>query len=93
MLRGAKDWQGKADQVMFQVVAAGRPRADGLRITRLIPDKTRAFGLRHNIYISPHWTDAKGRVSSKQRNGLVLKGDWQPDKEHRDAEKRETKDE
>ncbi len=86
MLRGAKDWQGKCDQVLFQVKAAGRPRASGLSLTRLIPDKTRAFGLRHPVYITPSWTDTK-------RSGLFLKGDWEPNREHKDANKREEKDE
>ena len=78
-MRGAKAWQGAADGVMFQVKAAGRPRRDGLALTRLEPDKTRAYGLRQTIYITPQWTD-------DDRNGLSLSGSYSADKSHKAAE-------
>ncbi len=81
-MRGAKAWQGAADGVMFQVAATGRPRRDGLKLTRLEPDKTRAFGLRQTIYISPSWTD-------EDRNGLLLEASYSATKEHKHAEAKE----
>lgn len=84
-MRGAKAWQGAADGVMFQVMATGRPRKDGLRLTRLEPDKTRAYGLRQTIYITPSWLDDK-------RNGLKLDASYSADKEHKKAEDEEDDD-
>jgi len=55
-IRGAKAWLGAADSVMFLIRPAGRPRADGLVNTRLEPWKTRAFGLRTTLHITPVWT-------------------------------------
>ncbi len=77
-LRGAKVWQGAADSVLFQVRAPGRPR-DGLNVTRLVPDKVRAYGLPQTLYITPEWTD-------DERSGLRLLGSYQADSEHRRAE-------
>jgi hypothetical protein len=74
-LRGAKAWIGMADSVMFQVKAAGRPRKDGLSLTRLEPDKTRAFGLSQPIYITPSYTD-------EARSGLQLDASFHASKEH-----------
>jgi len=79
-MRGAKHWQGAADQVQFQVKAAGRPRKDGLSLTRLEPDKVRAWGLPSTLYISPTWTNDK-------KSGLILAGSYTADKDHRKAEK------
>lgn len=84
-MRGAKAWQGSADGVMFQVKATGRPRKDGLSLTRLEPDKTRAFGLTRTIYINPSWTDS-------DRKGLRLDADYTPDREHKKAEAEEDAD-
>lgn len=84
-MRGAKAWQGAADAVMFQVKATGRPRKDGLSLTRLEPDKVRAHGLRQTIYISPEWTD-------DDRNGLMLTGSYSASKDHRAAEREEDSD-
>jgi hypothetical protein len=85
MIRGAKAWQGSADGVMFQVKATGRPRRDGLALTRLEPDKTRAFGLTSTIYITPQWGD-------NTRNALLLWGSYSADKEHKNAEDEEEED-
>jgi RecA-family ATPase len=79
-MRGAKAWHGASDGVMFQVKAQGRPRKDGLNLTRLVPDKTRAWGLRQTIYITPRWTDPK-------HNGLALEGSYSATTEHKRAEK------
>ena len=64
-MRGAKAWQGAADAVMFQVRNPGRPLRGGLQNTRLVPDKTRAYGLGQSIYITPEWTD-------EGKSGLTL---------------------
>lgn len=63
-IRGAKAWVGMADAVWFHVRAYSGPRADGLANTFIDPSKTRAFGLRHRINISPRWTN--------NRDGLIL---------------------
>lgn len=78
-IRGAKTWQGAADGVIFQVKATGRPRRDGLNLTRMEPDKTRAHGLRSTIYITPAWMD-------ETRTGLTLTGSYSADKAHKHAE-------
>ena len=78
-MRGAKAWHSAPDGVMFQVKTRGRPRKDGLSLTRLEPDKTRAYGLSRIVYITPEWTD-------NQRTGLVLHGSYNPDKEHKKRE-------
>ena len=85
MLRGAKAWQSGADGVLFQVKAMGRPRNDGLNLTRLIPDKVRAYGLPQTLYITPEWMDAK-------RNGLKLSASYTPDKDHKKAERKDEGD-
>jgi hypothetical protein len=76
MIRGAKAWKGAADQLMFQVRAQGRPRKGGLQLTRLVPDKSRAYGLSQTIFITPSWTD-------EDKTGLALAGSYEPNKEHR----------
>lgn len=55
-VRGAKDWLGTADGVLYLLRQRGRPRLDGLNNTRLVPDKVRAFGLRKPIAICPSYT-------------------------------------
>ena len=81
-LRGAKAWIGMADMVLFQVKAAGRPRKDGLSLTRLEPDKTRAYGLSRTIYITPSYTDDK-------RSGLRLDASFNASREHQQKEQEE----
>jgi hypothetical protein len=79
-VRGAKIWKDLSDWFLFQVKAPGRKRRDGLSLTRLIPDKVRAYGLQRQIYITPDWTDA-------ERTGFMLKGSYKPDIDHHKAEK------
>jgi RecA-family ATPase len=64
-IRGAKAWLGAADQVLYHVVGRGRRRKDGLRKTRLIPDKMRAFGLRQPLVLDPQWREGEAK-------GLIL---------------------
>ncbi len=67
-MRGATMWQSLADQVVFQVRAQGRPptkKGKGLFITKLLPDKNRAYGLTDRVRIIPSWTD-------EAHTGLVL---------------------
>lgn len=70
-------WQSLADQVMFQVKSQGRPptkRGKGLHITKLVPDKTRAYGLVDTIKIVPSWTD-------EEKRGLMLEAQIMEDHE------------
>jgi len=53
-MRGASAWAGATDGVMFHLAPAGNYH--GLRPTYIIPDKTRAFGLRSKLIITPTWT-------------------------------------
>lgn len=76
LIRGAKSWRGTADGVIFQVKARGRPRKDGLFLARLVPDKTRAYGMTQTIYLTPSYTDNK-------RSGLVLDASREPTREHK----------
>ena len=75
-IRGAKAWLGAVDQTMYHIKASGgRPRKDGLHQTILVPDKRRAFGLRHHIRITPV-------VAENNANGLILKGEiFTPEKD------------
>ena len=67
-IRGAKAWLGAVDQTVYHIVARGRPPAHGLKQTILVPDKSRAFGLKRNIRISPTRTEGLPK-------GLILKGE------------------
>lgn len=84
-MRGAKVWHSATDGVLFQVKAAGRPRKDGLSLTRIEPDKVRAFGLKQSIYITPEWTGRK-------EEGLMLQGSYSANRDHARAEKEEDAD-
>lgn len=79
-VRGAKIWKDLSDWFLFQVKAPGRKRKDGLSLTRLIPDKVRAYGLSRPIYITPDWID-------EVRTGLKLTGSFKPNFEHNKAER------
>lgn len=81
-LRGAKAWQGAVDGVVFQVKAPGRPKRDGLSLTRIEPGKTRAYGLRNRVYITPEWTNTT-------RDGLMLHGNDKASLLHKAAEEEE----
>ena len=74
-MRGAKAWLGSTDGTWFQVRLPGRPRKQGF-LTRLEPDKTRAYGLQQPIYITPEWT-------ADDKSGLYLHGSYAPSKEHK----------
>lgn len=85
-MRGATMWQSLADQVMFQVRCQGRPRKGGLQLTRLVPDKTRAYGLTEEIFITPSYTD-------EAKTGLLLEASTTPSSEHKRARRSEEGDE
>jgi hypothetical protein len=53
-MRGASAWNGDADGVIFHLAPSGH--YSGLRPTYLLPDKTRAFGLRTRLNITASWT-------------------------------------
>jgi RecA-family ATPase len=53
-MRGATAWAGATDGIIFHLAPAGNYH--GLRPTYLLPDKTRAYGLRGKLTISPVWT-------------------------------------
>lgn len=78
-MRGAKAWQGSADSVIFQVKATGRPRKDGLSLTRMYNDKTRAFGLDQPVFFSPKYLDGD------ERKVLLIDGSHEPDRAHKEA--------
>lgn len=73
-IRGAKAWVGATDGCIFHVAQPGRPQADGLRKTHLRPSKTRAFGLRIPLTITPAWTS-----SDSGTRGLKLFGAFSVD--------------
>jgi RecA-family ATPase len=77
-MRGAKAWKSAADGVIFQVRNPGRPRRHNLQLTRIEPDKTRAYGLSNTIYITPHYTD-------EDKSGLVLDASFDATGEHKRA--------
>ena len=67
-IRGAKAWLGAVDQVMYHIRGKGAPRKGGLYTTYLVPDKSRAFGLRGILRISPEYTEGTPK-------GLILQGE------------------
>lgn len=76
-MRGATQWQGLADQVVFQVKGTGRPptkKGKGLFTTKLVPDKTRAFGLRETIKFTPSWSD-------EAKTGMIFEARFEEKKE------------
>ena len=68
-IRGAKAWLGAVDQVLYHIRRPGRPRKDGLKETLLVPDKSRAHGLKNNIRIMPEYVQGDGP------KGLILQGE------------------
>jgi len=66
-LRGAKAWEGAVDGIIYHIRGRGRPNVDGLHVTKLVPGKTRAFGLRQRLIIQPAW------VQTPQGKGLQLR--------------------
>ena len=66
-IRGAKAWLGSVDQVLYHIRQRGRPK-EGLSTTILVPDKSRAFGLKGFIKVTPSWTQDIPK-------GLILKGE------------------
>jgi len=74
-VRGAKAWKGAVDAVWFMRHSAGRPRADGWRNTRIYPDKTRAFGLRDTLQITPHFDNGFNYRLEIQRQNKPLPQD------------------
>lgn len=57
-IRGAKVWMGSTDATLFHLANPGQPKKDGLRPSRLEPEKVRAFGLRAPLRIVPAWVEA-----------------------------------
>lgn len=70
-MRGASAWAGLTDGVIFHLAPPGRHR--GLRLTYLQPDKTRAYGLRSQLTITPTWTSAV-----PEQAGIKLAGKLEP---------------
>jgi hypothetical protein len=66
-IRGAKAWLDQADGTIFHKLAVGKPRSDGLRNSRLVRDKVRAFGLSREVIIIPEW------LGQEEALGVVLK--------------------
>lgn len=66
-IRGAKAWKGSSDSLIFHTKTAGRPRGDDLHCTYLYPDKSRAFGLKERLKVTPQWVN-KGA----KKTGILL---------------------
>lgn len=52
-VRGAKHWKGAVDGIWYHLFCSGPKRADGWRNTFIRPEKSRAYGLHHDIVIRP----------------------------------------
>lgn len=52
-IRGAKHWKGAVDAIWYHLFCSGPKRADGWRNTFIRPEKSRAYGLHHDIVIKP----------------------------------------
>lgn len=72
-MRGATAWEGSTDGVLFHLGYPGASKRDGLRTTYLTSDKTRAFGLREDLIITPHWV-----YGPEGEKGLELAGNFAP---------------
>lgn len=70
-MRGASAWGNATDATIFHLAPPGNYH--GLRPTYLLPDKTRAYGLRTKLTITPRWTSA-----DEQTRGLELAGSLDP---------------
>lgn len=89
-MRGATMWQSLVDQTIFHLKMPGRPRGSAIRrrgrgalnLTRLKPDKTRAFGLDSEIYLTPSYTD-------EACTGMVIEASYTKSAEHKKALARE----
>jgi RecA-family ATPase len=68
-MRGASAWAGASDGVIFHLAPAGNYH--GLRPTYLLPDKTRAFGLRTQLTILPSWTSDDKSVAGIELAGRL----------------------
>ena len=68
-IRGAKQWINATDGTIFHKLASGKPRQDGLRNSRLVPDKVRAFGLREEIIINPQRVGLGKQVGIRLHRG------------------------
>ena len=68
-MRGASAWADASDAVIFHLAPPGRPQRSGLRPTYLLPEKTRAHGLRTRLTITPDWT-----CEDSHTRGLKLTG-------------------
>lgn len=73
-IRGAKAWKGACDGLIFHTRTAGRARDDGLHCTYLWPDKSRAFGLKKRLKISPCWVN-----QGTKRQGILLATHAEPE--------------
>jgi RecA-family ATPase len=62
-IRGAKTWLGELDMILYHTNVPGHPLKSGLRITKLVPDKVRAFGLREELKVFPDRFDQGIRLS------------------------------
>jgi len=72
-MRGASAWDGGSDGILFHLAPPGRPPS-GLRPTYLLPEKTRAFGLRTRLDITAKWTS-----SERDLSGITLTGKLKPE--------------
>lgn len=70
-IRGAKAWVGSTDGCYFHIRGSGRPRADGLKVTYLSPDKSRAFGLRHTVAIEPELVPGPSKAVKLQGKIMI----------------------
>lgn len=52
-IRGAKHWKGAVDSIWFHMLRPGPKRQDGWRNTLIRPEKSRAYGLREDLQITP----------------------------------------
>jgi RecA-family ATPase len=52
-IRGAKHWKGAVDGIWFHMLRSGPKREDGWRNTLIKPEKRRAYGLQHELHITP----------------------------------------
>lgn len=78
-MRGAKGWLSWTHGTIYVVRTQGRPRKNNLFLSRIEPDKVRAYGLQESYFITP---EAYGPDDDPKRE-LVLHASRKASAEHR----------
>ena len=88
-MRGAKGWLSWTHGTIYVIRTGGRPRKYNLFLSRIEPDKVRAYGLQETYFLTP---EAHGPESDPKR-ALVLHASLKASPEHKKKLAEEGEDE